>query len=468
MSIITDVLRLKACYNRHIVFGQGSFEPKQKRVQSPIRWFSLRRVLLASQVSFVNQGNPYMTQLEDIVLPLIRTRSDVSRWNIANEHGEQMLEAIKVLEDAAVIEDPVDVYVVTHKALTAAIKIIAKSDDSSGIIGSACGRLLDLHPKVAARAHVPIAQLIEWMIAFQFHGEVDYFELDPVAYAPALTETGVRQYRARLNDIAETLGPNPTEAQRWSSDDAHAWWVFESNARRLAVYDRDVEAIIRTHARDQTVAAFLEDTARAFEEIEDINRAIEWAKRGCDLSYGHQSVSAADYWCRLLLEHRPREVLDARLEVFRRWPTSAHAGALYAAAGPRWEQLRAEVTLSLLERPVDAVTFALSSLKDAELAWNWAHAVQLRDDHLWARVVSAYESIDGLAVLSVLARLVEKELLSADVRNYQLAAHKLKKMRQLAADSPRAGEVDALVMKLREIYFRRPRLQQEFDRAGLP
>ena len=37
-------------------------------------------------------------------------------------------------------------YAVTHKALTSAIKVIARADDSSGIIGDACRRLLELHP----------------------------------------------------------------------------------------------------------------------------------------------------------------------------------------------------------------------------------------------------------------------------------------------------------------------------------
>jgi hypothetical protein len=45
--------------------------------------------------------------------------------------------------------------------------------------------------------------------------------------------------------------------------------VIEWNARRLAALDRELDAIIRTDARDRKVAAWLEDTAEAFEEIED-------------------------------------------------------------------------------------------------------------------------------------------------------------------------------------------------------
>jgi len=40
--------------------------------------------------------------------------------------------------------------------------------------------------------------------------------------------------------------------------------------------------------------------------------------------------------------------------------------------------------------------------------------------------------------------------------------------RQLSAGSDQAGEVDDLIADLRETHRRRPRLQQEFDRVGLP
>ena len=69
-------------------------------------------------------------------------------------------------------------YAVTHKALASAIKVIARADDSSGIIGDACRRLLELHPTVAAAA-----QGLAWgfylMVRFQFDGDVDYFQDRP-------------------------------------------------------------------------------------------------------------------------------------------------------------------------------------------------------------------------------------------------------------------------------------------------
>ena len=66
-----------------------------------------------------------------------------------------MHEAVDILEAAVITEDPTDVYSVTNKALASAMKVIARADDSSGIIGDACRRLLDPHPKAAVAAGVP-------------------------------------------------------------------------------------------------------------------------------------------------------------------------------------------------------------------------------------------------------------------------------------------------------------------------
>lgn len=409
-----------------------------------------------------------MTSLADAVHPLIRTRADLHRWSAANAHGRQMHEAVDILDEAIPTTEPAEVYSVTHKALTSAVKVIARADDSSGIIGDACRRLLVLHPKVAASARVPAVKLVDWMIRFQFEGDVDFFELDPVAYAPALGGTGLARYRGRLRDIEAGLGPRPSQDARWSSPHAHKWFTLDWNAQRLAVLDHDIDAIITTHARDRRVAAWLEDTARAFEEIGEVDLAIDWARQATEFDRGHQSLKAADYWCRLLEEHQPVEAREARLRVFRRWPSSTAAARLHKAVGKDWPDYRDEVLSALATRPDQAVLFALLTLNDARLAWKLAHSLGLDNDHTWSDLLKAYEKIDPLAVLPIHRRLVEHELVEAGAQHYRLAARRLVKMRRLVAGSDLAAEVDALIADLRSTHRRRPRLQQEFNRARLP
>ncbi|MCE0540442.1 hypothetical protein LWF15_33605 [Kineosporia rhizophila] len=126
-----------------------------------------------------------------------------------------MHQAIDIVEAAVLATVPGEVYTVTHKALASAITVIARADDSSGIIGDACRRLLALHPKAAAAAKVPTARLVDWMIKFQFEGEFDYFKLGPVAYAPGLGAVGMKTCRARLGEVRDQLGPRPGD--RWDS-----------------------------------------------------------------------------------------------------------------------------------------------------------------------------------------------------------------------------------------------------------
>ena len=409
-----------------------------------------------------------VSDLADDVLPRIRTRSELWRWSAANAHGRQMHEALDILEAAIPTTDPAEIYAVTHKALASSLKVIARADDSSGIIGDAVRRLLALHPGFAAQTKPPVGKLVDWLIAFQFDGRQDVFEIDPVAYAPALGDLGLERYRDRLQRLRDELGPEPGEAGRWSAPDSHTRLALEWNARRLAVLDRDVDAVIATHARDRAVPRWLHDTAEALAEIDRPDLAIDWAKQATDHGGGHQSLHAAQYWCALLAEHRPDGLFAARREVFDRWPTSSTASDLRDAAGSDWPRSRDLVLDRLALRPRDAVLFALLTLEAPELAWGLAHELSMSDADVWDRVLKEYEQLDPIATLPVHTRLVEELLVDAGAGNYQRAAERLRTMRRLAAGTPHSTEVDAFIAQLRATHRRRPRLLQELDRAHLP
>jgi uncharacterized Zn finger protein len=179
-------------------------------------------------------------------------------------------------------------------------------------------------------------------------------------------------------------------------------------------------------------------------------------------------LKAAKYWCALLTAHRPDQLVAARLEVFRRWPSSSTAAALYQDTGTTWSAYQDEVMNQLARSAHDAVVFAQHHLKDVRLAWELAHTLALDSDRTWSDLVKEYEKVDPIAVLPVLNRLVMTELVETGAQHYQIAARRLKKMRKLAAGSEHEAEIDWLIAELRESNRRRPRLQQEFDRAGLP
>ena len=376
----------------------------------------------------------------------------------------QAVDLLEAARDAA----PAERLAVCQKAIASAITVILKADDSSGVIGDAVRRLLRLHPEFAAQAQPAVARLVDWLIAFQFDGKQDFFEIDPVDYAPALGDEGLQRYREQLQRLRDELGPEPTGRDRWFASGGHTRFALDWNAQRLAVLDRDVEAIVATHARDRAVPAWLHDTAKALAEIDRPDLAIDWAKQATDHGDGHQSLEAADYWCALLAEHRPDQVLAARWEVFDRWPAMDTASHLHRAAAAQWPSYRDQVLDRLAPRVPDAVLFALLTLGEPELAWNLAHQLNLKDTGAWGQVLKTYAKLDPIATLPVHTRLVEDLLVDAAAPNYQRAARRLRTMRGLAAGTSHLLEVDAFIAHLRETHRRRPRLLLEFDRAHLP
>ena len=419
------------------------------------------------------------TGLAEAMLPRFRAGSDVWRWDAANAHGAEMQSAADDLRSRRHAEDPGEVLDVVQRAIKASITVILRADDSSGVIGDAIRDLLDLHAIAAMEANPPAAKLVRWLIAFQFDGRQDFFAIDPVQYAPTLGEQGMARYRAELAELEQTLPPErPADAPpRYTLRDSdpegyereakaeHERFVLAHNARRLAVLDRDVEAIIATHARDGRVAAWLVDAAEALEEIERFDLAIEWAGKATHHDLGHQSMRASDYWCALLGDHRPEALPAARLDVFRRWPTAGRASKL-AAASDEWPSLEPEVLATLRTVPREAVLFALTTGPRQALALY--DELDVRDRDVTEQLAQALEPVDAGQALPLHRDLVEADLVRADTRIYRPVAKRLVRMRKLAKGTIHEARVDAFITELRSRYARRTTMRAEFDRARLP
>lgn len=65
-------------------------------------------------------------------------------------------------------------------------------------------------------------------------------------------------------------------------------------------------------------------------------------------------------------------------------------------------------------------------------------------------------------------RVVESEFVDADAQHNRLAARRLARMCKVSVGTEDSAGVDDFIAGLCEIHRRRPRLQQEFDQAGLP
>lgn len=123
---------------------------------------------------------------------------------------------------------------------------------------------------------------------------------------------------------------------------------------------------------------------------------------------------------------------------------------------------------ALSANPRETVSFVLGTLDDPALAWRLAHDLDLDDADSWLRVAQAYESLDPRATLPVYTELATETLAPTDARGYRNGARLLAHARALAAGTKDEGMVTQLIAEMRETHRRRPRLQKELDRAGLP
>ena len=87
------------------------------------------------------------------------------------------------------------------------------------------------------------------------------------------------------------------------------------------------------HARDRKVAAWLRDTAKALEEIGEIDLAIDWARQASRLGPWPPIAASGRLLVRAPRRHRPDDVVGARLDMFRSVAVVIHRGRLHRRRG---------------------------------------------------------------------------------------------------------------------------------------
>ncbi|WP_338054646.1 DUF6880 family protein [Subtercola vilae] len=418
--------------------------------------------------------------LREQVLPLFRTRAELYRWPAVREYGQNAAAGVDLLREFAASDGAALVLPYVQKAIASTVRVVLRADDSTGVIGDVARSLLRLHAELAGQAPPPVVKLVKWLIGFQFDGVQDFFDIDIVAYLPALGPVGLSKYRAQLDAIGASLLPEPApEVERLLSrnqfeqpephlpmvNDRHARFLLQYNRKRLAVADHDRAGIIREYGGDQAMAYRLHDAAKALMEIGDTDGAIDYSLKAAGLPPGHQAQNAAHYWCELLTAEHPDQVEAARQWTFTRWPNSTNAAKLRQVSTD-WPRTEPAVLTALEANPRDLILFLLLTLNDPVRAWAAAARLQPDDGDLWARLVDAYQQIDPAAVLPVLRRLIDGDLEVADAANYRSAVQRLRQYRTISAGVGQTDAAREYTTLLREQNRNRPRFLKELGKAN--
>ncbi len=341
-----------------------------------------------------------------------------------------------------------------QRAVGHVVKVIMHADDSAGSIGDVARELLCVHAKACDAGVADPVKLARWMIRFRFEDQ-DFFEVDPVRYADALGERGLRAYRQA---VAESASPR-SFATRYAHE-------------RLAILDGDVDELVRLLGGDQSGAHQFQRVADAMVELDRPDLALDWATRGIEKTGGWQVAGLYDLACRLHIQAgSPSEALRLRRAHHERSPSGSTYGALRSAAGAcdAWhlERDAARQALELSDRR--AFVSVLLDDGDDELAWQAAGrsvSDELGQD-LLLRLADRRQLSHPSEALTVYTRVVDEVLVETDRRAYRRAVQILKHARAAAQT---AGETDAFaanVARLREVHRRRPTFVATLDKAKL-
>jgi hypothetical protein len=332
--------------------------------------------------------------------------------------------------------------------------VILRADDSNGMIGDLARDLLDLHSRACQPGIADPVKLAKWMVKCCFVDQ-DFFELDVVRYAPGLGDKGIAAYRKEV--AAKSTG----------SDQFAARYAAE----RLAILDRDVDALVEMLGGDLSSPHQYQRVAEAMVELDLPDEALRWARDGIERTSGWQVAKLYDLAAELLSDRgEVAAVRDLRQSQHERMPSSTTYGLLRAAADATggWDGLRVGARNLLGARDRGGLVDVLLDDGEPDAAWALATAEPGWEvgEHRWKRLAEVRASTHPADAMTVWFRLVDEVLITANKQAYQSAVRYLTAAKKAAIAADATVEFEVRVAGLREAHRRRPSLIARLDKAG--
>jgi hypothetical protein len=384
----------------------------------------------------------------------LRTRRHLGYWE-SSEWAAEARPVVVALAEAVDAGPSRELVELLQRAVGHVVKVILRSDDSNGMIGDLARDLLELHAQACEQGVADPTRLAKWMVKFCFVDQ-DFFEVDPVRYAPGLGEKGLAAYR---REVAARSAGSDRFAARYA-------------AERLAVLDRDVPALVEMLGGDLTSPHKYLRVAEAMLELDVPDDALGWALDGIERTSGWQVAKLYDLAADLLADRGDvTGVLRLRREQHERMPSATTYGLLRSAAETtgEWAAMRAEARAVLGARDPGGLVDVLLDDGEPDAAWTRATREPLGwevGEHRWKRLAEARAVTHPADAMAVWFRLVDEVLTTADKRAYQSAVRYLKAAKKAATAADAMVEFEVRVAGLRETHRRRPSLITLLDKAG--
>ena len=385
----------------------------------------------------------------------LATRRRYLDWRESNEHGRHAHQVVDALQEALGQESAAGLLPLLQRAVELLVRVCLKADDSSGILGDAVGRVVQLHAQAARWSGVTerqeSAKLVRWLVRWGLV-EQDLFDLDIVEYADALGPDGVAAYRREVEKI---LAKRPED---WSA--GHA-------LKRVAVAEGDPDQIVAVVGGDlagpHAYLALVDALAHAGHD----GLALRYALEGLQGTLvPHQSITLYDTAARMLRERGELDrCLALRREQLARIPTPTSYAALHRAAEDLrcWPPERLDALDVLMTKNFQGYLEVLLGEKQVDLAWSAAAGASV-SPALRLQLLRARGPEHPEEVLDDYEELVEQALVPTGQQHYRTAVGYLGELRRFALACGQPQRYAELVARLLVEQQRRPTLVQMLRR----
>ncbi|WP_157732582.1 SWIM zinc finger domain-containing protein [Cellulomonas sp. PSBB021] len=391
---------------------------------------------------------------------VLTPRRSFYEYGAAQAYADAALDLVETIEDVAERSATPELLKAVERALTLVTRAALRSDTSSGGHGMVVDRLLAVHARVANAPGVMVSakdrkRVATWLFRFRFDGKQDDFDPEVDRYADALGADGVSEYR-RLVDGADASGTDEFAV-------LHA-------RQRLAVLDRDVDAIVATFGRGLPGQAAAVEVVRGLDDAGFSAEAVAHARRGLAMPAGHLHARLVDRAVRGALEAGAvSEAVEMRAAHLQRQPSATTFLALrdQARAAGTWAAHESEAEELLRGAdPAGLLSVLLRDGRDDE-AWALATADPHAARHDWPQLCRLRARTHPGETLPHYRRIVTEVLSTTGPKSYAAAARLLVAMRTAAQDAGLRDEFVDFMVEVVETNRRRPTCIDRFVSAGL-
>ncbi|HHW83145.1 MAG TPA: hypothetical protein GX743_04915 [Actinomycetales bacterium] len=425
------------------------------------------RALELRAVAATGDGAALAAELEREAAAVMRFGGFIDYWRSfdAAQEVDNFLDELEVQLDAGA---PDAVAPALLKVTMRLRKVMERADDSSGALGMAAQRAVDLYARACREGSPDGVKLAKWLGKFRDESP-GWPDVGLSGFVDAMGEKGLAAYRRGIAAIAK----------RMEGESGYVRYELDAMLLELADHDGDVDLAIRLlsereHPQYEAIIDRLQASDRHREAMAWLERAIEAGRvSGSRMPGGGIFVDPGRAVDMFLADGREE---DARALMWREFtgspvPGNYEAWLAYADRMGFAEEGRAQAWEWVDSQPWragDAPIELALHVQDVSRAWEaydrWGATFMAQ------KLADAVPQPRPLGALEIYGSLVEESLRNTGREAAVQTVGYLVRMLEFArmAGPAHVAAVDRKIREIRSEYKRRRALLEEMDQAGLP